>query len=139
MPRHSTITQLPANLRAELDQWIKAHVIYENCASMLLEHGFKISKSAIGRYAKKLIDGRRELEQLSIGSQTLAEAAIDAIKNGEPRILARVLSLLELQLRSVAELRGMRHDLLEMLREQRAQARGQDLARRHGQKNEGDR
>lgn len=79
MPAPSKIELLPDETRAELNRQLVARAFsgYEALAAWLTEHGFHISKSALGRYGQKLEQKLAAIRASTEAARSIAEAAPD--------------------------------------------------------------
>ncbi len=79
MPAPSKIELLPDGVRAELNRQLVARAFsgYEALATWLAEHGFQISKSALGRYGQKLERKLDAIRASTEAARSIAEAAPD--------------------------------------------------------------
>lgn len=67
---YCAIDRLPEQLNAQVNQMIESKNTYQEISRFLNDRGHSISKSAVGRYAKKYLEHQRRLR--SIREQTLA-------------------------------------------------------------------
>jgi len=77
--RNSSVTTLPAEVKAWLDQELvrRQFTGYIDLAALLEGQGYEISKSAIGRYGKKFKEEQKELRQSIEMAKAFAEVVGD--------------------------------------------------------------
>jgi len=94
MPRRSTISQLPDNVRAELERNLVNNVFsdYHALADWLIEQGFSISKSAVHRYGQEF---EKQLSAIKLATEQ-ARSIVESVGDDE-NLLADALTRLTQQ------------------------------------------
>jgi len=94
MPRKSTVKGLPHHMKKQVDFMLeKEHLSIDNIVEWLeTEHGYKISRSAMGRYSKEYGDLRSSLrESREVAEAFAKELGPDAVTGKQGALLIEIL------------------------------------------------
>lgn len=72
-------TELPENIKRDVNQLLVSGATYEGVADFLQKRGYDISKSSVGRYGKQFTEAYQKVMRFSAQAQTLTSEGVGGL------------------------------------------------------------
>ena len=90
MPRESSITKLPKEIREQLDQLLGAGATVDELTEYLQGFDIDMSRSAVGRYRKKIMDSRKHIQESIPVAKIFAKDITDKEQTQQSQYLIKI-------------------------------------------------